>query len=300
MKWPILIVLPSLVAFAEAPAYAELVFGTPRNLGSPINTPGIEVGPNLSADGLTLYFVSDRPGGHSGAPELWMSARTATPGPWASPVNLGPAVNSHSAASPSISADGLELYFDSGTELRPGGQGDGDIWIAARGSTSAVWGTPQNLGPVVNSPFADGVPKLSWDGLSLFFASNRPGGSGDRDIWATNRAARSEPWGAPVNLGPVVNGPGSDWCPAVSTDGLTLMFQSDRPGGLGADDFWVTTRVSHTARWNAPVHLGSGINTAADEAKAEFSVDGTTLLFMSTRPGGVGSLDIWEVPILAR
>jgi Tol biopolymer transport system component len=299
MTWPILILLLSSVALAEAPAYGQLVFGTPRNLGSPINTPGIEVGPNLSADGLTLYFVSDRPGGHSGSPELWMSARTTTQGLWASPVNLGPGLNSHAAASPSISTDGLELYFDS-DELRPGGQGDGDIWIAMRRSTSAAWGTPQNLGPGVNSPFADGVPKLSRDGLSLFFASNRPGGSGDRDVWVTNRAAQSEPWGAPVNLGPVVNGPGSDWCPAVSTDGLTLIFQSDRPGGLGADDFWVTIRVSLSAAWNAPIHLGSGINSAADEGKAEFSVDGRTILFMSTRPGGIGSLDIWEIPILAR
>jgi len=97
-----------------------------------------------------------------------------------------------------------------------------------------------------------------------------------------------------------VNGPSSDWWPAISTDGLTLIFQSDRAGGLGTDDFWVTTRASRSSPWSAPVHPGPELNTAGDEAKADFSADGGTLLFMSTRPGGAGSLDIWEVPLLIR
>ena len=292
--------LPYILALAGSPVSAQLVFGEPRNLGPPINTPGIEVGPNLSADGLTLYFVSDRPGGYSGAPELWMSTRTTTRAPWGSPVNLGAAVNRHSAASPSISADGLELYFDNGMAVRPGGQGSGDIWFTRRESASAPWSEPQNLGPVVNSSFADGVPKLSRDGLSLFFASDRPGGSGNRDLWVTTRRSQSDAWQKPDNLGPVVNGSGSDWCPAISTDGLTLIFQSDRAGSLGADDFWVTTRASRSSPWSAPANLGPGINTAGDEAKADFSIGDKTLLFMSTRPGGVGALDIWEVSILDR
>jgi uncharacterized protein (TIGR03437 family) len=297
MKGPMLLALAPILAFAGLPAYAQFVFGTPRNLGPPINTPGIENGPNLSTDGLTLYFVSDRPGGHSGMPELWMSTRNTTRGPWGPPVNLGPTVNSHFAASPSISADERELYFAS-TPDRPGDQGNGDIWLTRRERPSEAWITPENLGPVVNSAFADGTPKLSRDGLALFFESNRPGGSGGLDIWVTSRGSRSEPWEAPVNLGPVVNGPGRDRSPAISTNGLTLIFQSNRPGGLGADDFWVTTRASRSSPWGPPVHLGPGINTPDDEAKPDFSVDGRSLLFMSTRPGGVGLLDIWEVPIL--
>jgi Tol biopolymer transport system component len=285
---------------AGSPAHAQLTFGPARNLGAPVNTAGIEVGPNLSADGLTLYFVSDRPGGHSGSAELWMSTRATTLDPWQTPVNVGPPINSQSAASPSISSDGLELFFDNGLRVRPGGQGSGDIWYARRPTTSSPWNEPQNLGPIVNGPFNDGVPKLSRDGLSLFFASDRPGGAGGRDIWVTSRRSREEPWTAPLNLGPTVNGPGSDWCPALSTDGLMLMFQSDRPGGLGGDDFWLSTRSSVSAPWAVAIHLGPEINTPADEAKPEFSLDGRMLMFMSTRPGGVGSLDIWEIPILVR
>ena len=291
----------ALAALAVLPAQSrELLLGTPRNLGSPVNTPWIEVGPNLSADDLTLYFVSDRPGGRSGAPELWQSTRATPRDEWGPPTNLGTPVNSHSAASPTVSADQLELYFDTGTQVRPGGQGSGDIWVTRRKSVSDPWSEPQNLGATVNSPFADSVPKLTRDGGSLFFASSRPGGSGNRDIWVTTRRSPSEPWGAPSNLGPVVNGPASDWGPALSTDGLVLVFQSDRPGGLGGDDLWFATRATSSAPWSVPRHLDAPINTPADEAKPEFSHDDRTLLFMSRRPGGIGALDIWSAPIQLR
>jgi Tol biopolymer transport system component len=95
-----------------------------------------------------------------------------------------------------------------------------------------------------------------------------------------------------------VNGPGSDWCPAISPDALHLVFQSDRPGGFGGDDFWISTRSSTSSAWSAAVHLGAEINTPGDEAKPEFSLDGRTLLFASSRPGGHGALDIWEIPIV--
>src|SRR5687768_14790243 len=149
---------------------AQPAFGPVRNIGAAINTASIEVGPNLSADGLTLYFVSDRPGGHSGTAELWMSTRATLRDAWRTAVNVGLPVNSHSAASPSISADGLELFFDNGLRVRPGGQGSGDIWYARRTTPSSNWNEPQNLGPVINSPFTEGVPKLSRDGLTLFFS----------------------------------------------------------------------------------------------------------------------------------
>jgi Tol biopolymer transport system component len=278
-------------------ANGQLSFSPARNLGAPINTPSTEVGPNLSADGLTMYFVSDRTGGLSGSAELWMSTRATPAAPWQMAVNVGPPVNRYSAASPSVSSDGLELFFDNGLRVRPGGQGGGDIWLARRATASGRWDEPQNLGPVVNSPFNDGVPKLSRDGLTLFFSSDRPGGAGRRDIWVTSRATRAGAWTAPLNLGPAVNGPANDWCPAISADGLMLIFQSDRPGSFGGDDFWMSTRTSISERWSAAVHLGPEIITSAVEAKAEFPADGRTLLFASARPGGRGALDIWEIPL---
>jgi len=284
------------------PAAAPFVFGTPRNLGSVINKaaagvePGFDGGPSTSADGLTLYFVSDRPGG-SGGPDLWVAVRTTTSDPWQNPVNLGPTVNSpDSDAAPSISSDGLELYFDS-SEDRPGGQGDGDLWVTRRTNRSAPWSAPENLGPIVNGPQADGTPQLSRDGRSLYFASWRSAGFGNGDLWVSTRSSPTEPWQPPVNLGSAINGPNDEWCPAPSPDGLALIFQSNRPGGLGGDDLYATTRETLASPWSPPVHLGN-LNTSAEDAKAHFSADGATVYFMSTRPAGYGFFDIWEVPVV--
>jgi Tol biopolymer transport system component len=185
----IVLVALALVAHA-ASQQIPFVFGVPKNLGPVINTPGFDGGPSLSADGLTLYLASDRPGA-VGGDDLWVSIRRAPNDQWQPPVNLGPGVNSTSGdASPSISSNALELYFDS---ARPGGQGSGDIWVTTRTSTADAWGAPRNLGSVVNGASPDSVPKLSADGLSLFFASSRPGGFGMRDVWVSTRPGHRDP-----------------------------------------------------------------------------------------------------------
>jgi Tol biopolymer transport system component len=88
-------------------------------------------------------------------------------------VNLGPPVNSpYSEMSPSISSDGLSLFFsdlDASTRMRPGGHGQSDIWVATRATKDAPWGEPVNLGPPVNSAEHDTAPSLSADGLTLVF-----------------------------------------------------------------------------------------------------------------------------------
>ena len=118
------------------------------------------------------------------------------------PTNLGPTVNTSAFDGvPSISADGLELYFSSG---RPGGYGSLDIWVTTRPTKDDPWGTPVNLGSTVNSGYDDPTPSISTDGLTLYFSSNRPG-EGGYDLWLTTRATKQDPWGEPVNLGPTVN-----------------------------------------------------------------------------------------------
>jgi Tol biopolymer transport system component len=286
-----------ILMLCASAADAQFIIGTPKNLGPLINTPGLDAGPNVSSDGLVLYFMSDRPGG-AGGWDLWLATRKSAAETWEPPINLGEPVNTRfNEASASLSSDGLELYFDSN---RPGGQGSVDIWVSRRASRSTPWGTPESLGPVINSVASEGTPKLSADGLSLFFNSDRAGGLGATDIWVSTRTSLSARWRPPVNLGPVVNGPNVDWCPAISPDGLALAFQSNRPGGLGGDDFWVTTRATLISTWTQPVHLSADINTQFEEGKVDFSRDGATMYFMSNRPGGAGSFDIWEAPIEIR
>ncbi len=127
------------------------------------------------------------------------------------------------------------------------------------------WATPVPLDAPVNSPTAnDQGPALSSDGLTLYFCSNRPGGSGGNDLWASRRASKNDPWGEPVNLGPGVNSSGGDCGPSLPRDGRLLFLTSNRAGGSGGNDIYMTSRHDRTndLSWGAPVRLGPDVNTA--------------------------------------
>ncbi len=100
-------------------------------------------------------------------------------------------------------------------------------------------------------------------------------------------------WTELINLGPKINSASADGSPWVSADGLTLLFSSNRPGGLGAYDLWQCTRSSVEEDWSAPVNVGAPINSKTFEWGAMMSADGRTLVFSSARPVGQGNTDIW-------
>jgi hypothetical protein len=207
------------------------------------------------------------------------------------PTNLGPTVNSASIeGAPSVTADGLELYFECD---RPSGFGSNDMWVTTRATTNDPWGEPVNLGPTVNTSYWDGASNITADGLSLFFASARPGGSGEPDLYVTTRATKDDPWGEPVNLGPTLNSPYFEDGNYISADGLSLYFSSRCAGGYGDFDIWVTTRATLSDPWGEPVNLGPTINTSAWDFGPHITADGRNLLFSSGKPGGVGGHDIY-------
>jgi hypothetical protein len=248
-----------LRALSTQEAHSEILFGEPSNLGPPINTPYNDGGPCISADGLTLYFSSNRPG-NQGVWGIWFATRSTTSDPWAEPVNLGPPINTpDGTAAPRLSADGLSLYFCSS---RPGGYGSDDIWVSTRASTSEPWGEPVNLGPVVNSSVWEARSSISADGLSLYFGSNRDKigtpYSTSCYIYMTTRPTINDPWGVPVRLGPAVNTGleyDSTW-PLISADGQVLFFGSDRPVGVGRWDVWLARRSVVDGEWGTAVNLG--------------------------------------------
>ncbi len=151
----------------------------------------------------------------------------------------------------------------------------------------AVGGTHADL----NTPFLDGCPIQSPDGLSLYMASNRPGGLGGLDIWVAKRESRGAPWGAPVNLGEPVNSPADDFCPTpIRGGGLFFVSREALPGSCGLGDIYFT-RFNPARGWREPSHLAcapGGPNTALDEQGPSYvELDDRALLFFSTSSAAV-------------
>ena len=301
MKKSILIAL--VLGLAVEVANADFTFGEPVNLGPPFNTPYSDACFVLSADGLELYISSDRSGG-LGYIDMWCSTRENADDPWGPLVNVQEINSRYNEAFPCLSADGLTLYFSDfyywiAAGDRPGGVGHHDLWMCTRASRNDPWAAPVNMGTPFNSGNAEVSPTISHDGLTFIFGSkNRSGGLGDYDLWMSKRPAAEGDWAAPVNMGPAVNSSAFDAESWLSTDGLALFFSSDRPGGMGSYDMWMTTRSSQAAAWSPPVNLGPAINTSGTERMPSLSPDQKTLYFGSDKPGGIGGFDLYEVPIV--
>ena len=167
------------------------------------------------------------------------------------------------------------------------------------------WSLTTNLGPGVNSAAEDFAPHISKGGLSLYFASTRPGGFGGEDLWVSKRASVDDAWGTPVNLGSIINTTANERSPSLSRDGHYLYFATTRSGGSGGFDIWVSWRhnTSDDFAWQAPVNLGAQFNSAVTDAgPAYFENDdgGVPLLFLaSNRAGGAGGLDIYVSELTA-
>jgi Tol biopolymer transport system component len=159
------------------------------------------------------------------------------------------------------------------------------------------WSPPVNLGPIVNSSAIEFGPAISPNGLSLYISVFSPS-KGDEDIFVSHREKRSDPWGVPVSLTPI-NTSANERVPAFSHDGRTMFFASDRAGGFGSTDVWMSHRDNprDDFSWSQPVNLGPGVNTAAGESgstlfeRADASEDedanesGAVLIFNTDRRG---------------
>jgi hypothetical protein len=159
-------------------------------------------------------------------------------GAWSEPESLNeasgePPINtSFSDHCLFFSADGNEAFW---TSTRPGGSGKDDIWTSRR--VNGQWTEAENLGPNVNGPESEHTSIPTPDGQSLYVTATRAEGFGDEDIYVTRRGSNSA-WGPLANLGPLVNGPGDDRCPAWTPDLKIFLFDSVREGGFGSRDIW--------------------------------------------------------------
>jgi hypothetical protein len=282
------------------------VWGAPVNLGPIINFSGSDTrDPAISSDGLSLYFSSNRPGSVSGGNDLWVSQRASANDPWGTPQDLGPAINDPSSTengAPMLSPDEHWLFFSSD---RAGGYGGLDIWASYRPDTQddLGWQTPINLGPGVNSPYDETSPQYLADAATgnttLYFTSDRPGGLVDYEIYASTLQGFAG--FGPAVLVPEVSSAYGDTSTAIRRDGLEMLITSTRPGGLGGGlNIWDSARTRTLDPWSTPVNLGAPINMDGfDDGFPDLSADGNTLFFYSNRPGGFGVNDLYMSTLLS-
>lgn len=214
------------------------------------------------------------------------------------PINLGDSINSKlDEYWPSLSADESYMVF---TRLIPRNPSvtnsvvsfkthHEDLYLSYKPNTT--WRKAKSMGSNINSAGNEGTQSLSVDGKYYFFtACNRKDSYGGCDIYYVEK--KGDNWLKPINVGSPVNSKFKESQPAISSDGQTLFFVSNRPGGKGNLDIWKCI-MSDEGYWQKPINLGDSINTPDEEASPFLHPDGETFYFASKGHLGMGGMDIF-------
>jgi OmpA-OmpF porin, OOP family len=169
-------------------------------------------------------------------------------------------------------------------------QHDEDLVVSTKDANNK-WGIPSSISENINSEFNEGTCTLSADGRILIFTSCAGrAGYGSCDLYISTKTG--DDWTVPKNMGSIVNSFAWDSQPSLSADGRRLFFISNRSGGVGGRDIWVTTKNDEN-KWSKPVNLGRGVNTVADEVSPFIHSNNKTLYYATNGLPGFGGFDIY-------
>ncbi len=202
---------------------------------------------------------------------------------WTTPVQVPMQVSSWDWCMSSISHDGSRLFFASDSD----GIANGPHGLYYALSVGGIWSAQEFLGTVVNDSARYNLsPCIGYDDTTLYFMRR---GSGD-SIWVTYFTAGA--WQAPVLLDNAINQLGAR-NPAISKDGQTLYFSSDRTGGYGGYDIWKSVRSGGV--WQAPVNLGPMVNTSSWEVEPSIAGNDTDFVYERTNGSMQDTMNIWHI-----
>jgi OOP family OmpA-OmpF porin len=278
-----------------------------ENLGAVINTEHPEMRPTISADGNLLFFIRQNDPKNiqyntvPNSQDIWYSTRD-TAGKWAPAKHLSDKVNAsqYNAVywiSPDMNTILLKGAFTDGQYL-----GTGLSMIHKRRDNS--WTNAEMLKIIdfnkYTSVTAQIGASMGHDGRTLLFYMSNKKENYNNQLYVSF-LQKNDVWTAPKNLGKKINlSDYNQMSPFIAADGVTLYFSSDRPGGLGEMDIWMTKRLDESwTKWSDPVNLGAPINTEGSEAF--FTLDaGGEYAYLTSSDGAYGASDIVRVKLLEK
>ncbi len=277
-----------------------------ENIGPKINTQFDELRPTISADGNLLFFIRQNHPFNTqynvvpNSQDIWFSERDSS-GKWSEAVHLGYPLNTTEYNAVFwISPDNNRLlirnafidgdYFGNGVSM---------CYLTKYGN----WSKPQMLQIKNYNKYDRGNQygaTMANDGQTLLLYMSEKEGSFNNDIYVCF-LQKDGTWSEPKSLGKKINLPKyNEMTPYLASDGVTLYFSSDRPGGLGYNDIWKSKRLDNSwEKWSDPVNLGSPINTP--DWDAFFTLDaGGEYAYMTTEQDSYGASDIVRIKLLEK
>lgn len=270
-----------------------------ENAGSPPNTENAEYSPVITTDEETMLFTYRGVESTGGLrdfqnnenkygcyfEDIFLSKKVD--GKWQKAVTIGDNNTNGNDAVIAISNDGEKIFLYRFME-----SDGGDIYVSNRDGdkfTEAV-----RLEGEINSGYWEGSMSLSGDHKKIYFASERPGGFGGKDLYSAVKMADGT-WGNIKNLGDKVNTPLDDDAPFIHPDGRTLVFSSKGHNSMGDYDIFLSDIDEIDSTWKKPTNIGYPINTPDDDIYYFLSADGKRGYYASAKSGGYGDKDIYMV-----
>ena len=276
-----------------------------ENLGPNINTELAELRPTVSADGNLLFFICENDPHNTkynsirNSQDIWYSERDSF-GKWGPATHMGYPLNTYFYnavfwISPDNNRILIRNAFIEGDYV---GNGVSMSYLKKNGD----WSKPDALRIKNYEKYDRGHQNgatMAHDGQTLLLYMSEDKGSYFNDIYVCFLQPDGT-WSEPKSLGKKINTKYDEMTPYLASDGVTLYFSSDRPGGLGDNDIWMTKRLDKTwMKWSDPVNLGSPINTP--EWDAFFTLDaGGEYAYLTSSLEGYGESDIVRVKLLEK
>ena len=270
-----------------------------ENIGAPINSEEMEGVPIISADESVMIYTyvgkkstggllndASKPDKAHGSyhEDIFISTRI-NDSIYSKPLGIDALNTTGNDAAVAISPDGNTLFtFQSNSN-------EGDLYIS--NLSGSEWSKPELLNKNINSDNWEGSCSISSDGRFLYFASERPGGFGGKDLYVSEKIDGD--WGVAKNLGPTINTKYNEDAPFIHADGILLFFSSEGHKSIGGYDIMYS--INKDNKWIEPVSMGIPLNTTENDCYFVINAKGDRGYFSSNRSGagGKGGQDIYTV-----